>query len=184
MKFLIFTTVIFFVFNIFSYDLHPQEVDLVKLKKQEEERKKKAKKSKHVLTNDNLDKIKVSEKPYALSKTGKKSKGSNQTNVSPGTNSYSGMGENQKREYWQMEKRRLLDKMNKVEAEINNMQAKYNQLNLNLQERDMGGMNRLDGLRKRIQKLKQQLENLKKELKELEVRARKDGVLPGWLRDI
>ena len=36
MRYIIFTTVIFFVFNIFLYDLHPQNVDLVKLKEKEE----------------------------------------------------------------------------------------------------------------------------------------------------
>ncbi len=184
MRYIIFTTVIFFVFNIFSYDLHPQNVDLVKLKKKEEERKKKAKKSKDVLTNDNLDKIKVPEKPYALSKTGETSKGSGQTNVSPSSNSDSGMEEKQKKEYWQKKKKNLLDEINRVEAYINKMQAEFDRLNLNLRERDIGGMKRLDRLRRQIEMLKQQLENLKKELKELEVSARKDGVLPGWLRDI
>jgi predicted aspartyl protease len=184
MRYIIFTTVIFFVFNIFSYDLHPQEVDLVKLKKQEEERKKKAKKSKYVLTNDNLDKIDIPEKPHAVSKTGKTSKGSGQTNVSPNNYSNSGMGEKQKKEYWQQKKRNLVSKINRVEAYINKMQAEFNRLNLNLHPSDIGGMKMLGRLRRQIEILKQLLENLKKELKELEVNARKAGVLPGWLRDI
>ncbi len=184
MKYIIFTTVIFFVLNIFPYDLYPQEVDLVKLKKQEEERKKKTKESKHVLTNDNLDKIKGQEKPYAISKTEKISKGSGQTNVSTGSSSDSEMRKKQKKEYWQKKKKNLLDAIKIVEADINNMQAAFNRRNLYLQPGDIRGMEALGRLSRQIEILKQQLENLKKKLIELEDSARKDGVLPGWLREV
>jgi hypothetical protein len=184
MRYIIFTTVIFFVLNLFPHDLYSQEVDLVKLKKQEEERKKKTKKSKHVLTNDNLDKIKGQEKPYAISKTGKISKGSGQTNVSTGSSVDSEMRKKQKKEYWQKTKKKLLDVIKRVEENINRTQAEFNRRNLYLQPGDISGMKALGRLSKQIEILKQQLENLKKELIELEDSARKDGCLPGWLREV
>jgi hypothetical protein len=191
MKYIILTIVTFFLLNMFSYVLHPQEVDLVKLKKKEEERKKKTKKSKHVLTNDNLDKIEVPKKPYALIKVEKKGKGSDQTGgISTASASSEGEGEGKRtREYWQQEKKKLLDQINDLEVEINKMQDEYNQLMITHPAEDIltkriSMKNRMDELFKLIPEYKQRLENLKKELEALEDRARKAGVPPGWLRDV
>jgi hypothetical protein len=193
MKYIILTIVTFFLLNIFSCALHPQEVDLVKLKKKEEERKKKTKKSKHVLTNDNLDKIDVPKKPYALIKVEKKGKGSGQTGgISTASAGSEGEGEGEgrrTREYWQQEKKKLLDQVNDLEVEINRMQDEYNQLMITHPAEDIltkriSMKNRMDELFKLIPEYKQRLENLKKELEALEDRARKAGVPPGWLRDV
>jgi len=189
MRCIILVIVTFFAFNIFSCVLHPQEVDLVKLKKEEEERKKNTKKSKHVLTNDNLDKIEVPKKPFAFIKVEKKGKGSDQTAVTSTSSSDAEGGEKRTREYWQQEKKKLLDQINEVEAEINKMQDEYNRLMLTQPAEDIltkriSMKNRMDELFKLIPEYKQRLENIKKELEALEERARKAGVPPGWLRDV
>jgi len=189
MRYIIFITVIFFVFNIFLYDLHPQEVDLVKLKKKEEERKKKTKKSKHVLTNDNLDTIEVPKKPHAFIKAEKKSEGSDKTNVSLGSDAYGETGEKQKKEYWQREKKKLLDEKNTVEDALNRMQNEFNRLSLEFPAEDIitkraTMKDRMDELTKYIPEYEQRLKKLEEELKALEERARKAGVPPGWLRDV
>ncbi len=189
MKTIILTTVTFFVFNFFSCVLQPQEVDLVKLKKEEEERKKNTKKSKYVLTNDNLDKIEVPKKPFALIKVEKKGTGSDQTGVTSTSGSEGEEGGKRTREYWQEEKKKLLDQISEVEAEIKKMQDEYNQLMLTQPAEDIlnkriSMKNRMDELFKLIPEYKQRLENLKKELEALEDRARRAGVPPGWLRDV
>ncbi len=188
MKYIIFTTVIFFVFNIFSYDLHSQEVDLVKLKKQEEERKKKAKKSKHVLTNDNLDKIKVEKKPHAFIKAEKK-KGSDKTNVSTGSNSGSETGKKQTKEYWRREMKKLLEEKSRVEDALKKMQNEYEELrfaypSVDILSKRTEMRDRIEELKKLIEENEKLLEDVEKKINALKDRARKKGIPPGWLRGV
>ncbi|MCP4216005.1 MAG: hypothetical protein GY765_15230 [bacterium] len=178
------------------------KVDLAKLKKKEDERKKKAKKSKYVITNDNISKIKVKDgkKAYVTGLAGKKKKkgassapvgGSIETSGGEGSpdndsGEESGSSDNSK-EYWSNEKVRLTKAVTTEESLIRSTQLELNGLMgryLN-EERPFERKrikDKMDKLEKAIGTSRIKIKKLKQDLEAFYTKARKAGVPPGWLR--
>ena len=187
------------------YGLYAQDVDLIKLQKEEEERKKHTKKSKYVITNENLDKIVVPQKPYSFIRLGKQeteaaaATAGGQTGNKVKTEPTDNLGlssqidvtnadkEKSTKEYWQGQVLNLYNEMDKTEADIKSSQSEFNQLNNVLQgisvyHQRMEILKKMDELRKHISDSKQKLIDLNNKMNDLEDQARKLGIPPGWLR--
>lgn len=206
-KQIVLSVFIFFVFILYGLNpfsnsnpapgramgLYGQDVDLVKLKQQEEERRKNTKKSKYVVTNDNLDKIETPEKSHSVIKL--EGKGTEETATKAGDDSSSSSSESvettagnrQSKEYWQARVNKLLADMDRTKADIKHTQMELNQLfNKWLgnpgpgphleEEREMAS------LKKHIKDAKKKLDDLKKSMEDLEDQARKESIPAGWLR--
>ncbi len=208
-----------FIFNLFALNpfsrsnpalktgpgLYGQNVDLVKLKNEEEERKKKTKKSKYVVTNDNLDKIEVPNKPYGVIKLGGKGAGEGAATAGGDTGNQSDTGgtdsavqntqtvdssagaARDKKEYWQDSVNKLYDDIEAADMDIKNSQQELNELNSELQAEDLYEKRleigkRISELEKHIPEAQQKLADLNKAMEDLEDQARKENIPAGWLR--
>ncbi|MCP4154427.1 MAG: hypothetical protein GY757_42275 [bacterium] len=186
---------LFYTAGSIATPLYAAKIDLVKLKKEEEKRKKKAKKSKYVVTNKNLDKLKGSKKPYSVIKAGsddkKKTGQKNRKNrkLAPATDSMGRLVNHdlKNEEYWQDKKRSQIQAINKVKTKIAQMQKKESELRewapaASLLSDHLEALRVADKLKESIKKHKIHLGTLEKELEALLDKARKAGVPPGWLR--
>ncbi|MCX6584550.1 MAG: hypothetical protein NT166_30635 [Candidatus Aminicenantes bacterium] len=209
---------VIFIFNLFALNpfsrpnrapnpgpaLYGQDVDLVKLKKEEEERKKKTKKSKYVITNDNLDKIEVPKKPYGVIKLGGKGAeeaaataggdmgSQGDTGVADNSSSGSqadavGAVDRQSKTYWQDRVNKLYDDIEATDTDIKSSQQELDQLYGALQAEDLYNKRleyekRMSDLEKHIPEAQQKLADLYKSLEDLEDQARKENIPAGWLR--
>lgn len=201
MKPLVAAVLIFLFFGAFNCPLHPQKVNLAELQKKEKERRKKTKKSKYIITNDNIDKIEIKQKkPYSFIKMGEGKKGKKSSAAAgkkPGAakagkspdlpGSEEGASKTRMtEEAWRQRKIDLLIRINSLKKNIDDMQSEFNRagnfypdetLNQQLQRRQAA-----QKLLEQINKGKEQLKKLEKDLDNLETEARQLGVPPGWLR--
>lgn len=205
---------LFFVFNFFNTNLlpdpGPQQVDLVKLKKEEEERKKKSKKSKYVVTNETLKNLESQEGTGSVSKMGGKAKKGEKSKksdtaaptpsseaVSPGTlkedksNDLDKYQEEQKEKckHWQKQKVQLIYEILNKKADIQEMTAEYNKMADDFHratgQEQYEMMKKANKLLIKIKEAEEQVKELEtKGIEDLEEKARRDGVMPGCLREI
>jgi len=178
----------FFVLNLSCISLYSSDnIDLVKLKKKEEERRKKLKKPKFSVNNNNINRIKVSNKSYGFIQMGY-AEGEEQDKDKSKTKEKKKKPIDPKktRKYWQ-------DLKNKLEHDLNELKKKTQegQLRLNKMYTDYYSMDlpsrrdlkdRIDILSDSLENDKLKLENLKKDMDSLADKARKAGVPPGWIR--
>lgn len=218
-KQIVLSVFVFFIFNFFALNpfsrsnhpnlssgLYGQSVDLVKLKQEEEERKKNTKKSKYVVTNDNLDKIELPNKPYGVIKLGGKGaeKGTETAGGDTGNQSEpiiednspssgnaddagAGTGDRQSKQYWQDRVNKLLDDIEAAQADIKNSRQELSLLNGDLQTEDLYEkrleiQKKTDELKKHIPEAEQKLADLNKAMEDLEDQTRKENIPAGWLR--
>jgi hypothetical protein len=205
---------LFFVCHFFNTNLlpdpGPQQVDLVKLKKEEEERKKKAKKSKYVVTNETLKNLESQEGRGTVSKMGEKGKKGEKSKksdtaapttssstispVTPKESESTDLDEYQEKqkekcEHWQKQKVELIYKILNKKADIQEMIAEYNKM-ANEFHRATGQeqyemMKKADKLLIKIKEAEKQVKELEtKGMEDLEEKARRDGIMPGCLREI
>ncbi|MCU0286606.1 MAG: hypothetical protein MUF15_09420, partial [Acidobacteria bacterium] len=115
-----------------------------------------------------------------------------ETEIPVETNNSTGIGDvssadQSTKEYWQEQVRNIYAEIDRTEADIKKNQWELNNLNNQLQAEDiyekrMQMLKKMDALRKSIPELEQKLIDLNQEMEDLEDRARKQGILPGWLR--
>lgn len=186
-----------FTFGFLTAPLYPspagQDVDLVKLKKEEEKRKKKLKKSKYVVTNDslkNLDKVKGK---GVLSKSGSKTKTGEKEKTQPNTpliipEDEQAKERDEKCKYWQKQKSNLIYDIYKTKADIKDLILEHNNIvkefGVSTGDNQIKMMQRADAISKEIENKKKLILVLEEKIVDLEDNARKDGVLPGCLREI
>lgn len=204
-KMTVFTIFVFFVSwfplnKLIAGPTSAQEVDLVDLKKKEEKRKKESQKSKYVVTNENIDKIKVPKKSYGFIKVETKDgKGKSLNDQLPSGEAGPPQkaqaegetappaGKKDERAYWQDRMRHLMIAIKDLENSINQNQAELNRWELNWSAIDdpikqKEKREELKLLREQIPQLQKELAERRKEKEDLEARARKEGIPPGWLR--
>jgi len=200
--------VVLFLFcsSFFGPGLYPdpgrQQVDLVTLKKEEEKRKKKLKKTKYVVTNESLKNIDKTKGTGSLSKAPGKSKTGEKTkeSISPASpptqsqTSIDSIGDEMDKEreekckHWQGQKRDLIYEIYKTKADIRDMILEHNKI---AREFDLATGEVQNKMMERVNKLSKDFDNgkkhivaMEKEMVELAEKARKDGALPGCLREI
>lgn len=193
MKSIIVVAVVFLFFAAFDYPLHSQKVNLVELQKKEKERRKNTKKSKYVITNDNIDKVEVPEKPHSFIKMGtakkKDDKSANtagKSTVGPAAANSQDQDDKKTKEYWQQHKTELLTQLLSSKNKLEQMETDYSQANTvypdETLDQQIQRKNQADQLLQQINKEKKLQEKLEADLDKLETKARKLGVPPGWLR--
>ncbi len=182
----------FFILNFPFMNLYGKgDVDLVKLKKKEEERRKNLKKSKHIVSNANINTIKVPVKKYSFiqmepvesdeqEKQGKKEpKGKIEKKEQKNPE--------KTREYWQELKKKLEFDIRTLEEKVRNDQFRLNKMysdyySMSLPLQKVNIKDQIDKFSDLLEKDKLKLQNLKKEMDSLSDKARKAGVPPGWIR--
>ncbi len=182
----------FFVLNLSCISLYSKDnIDLVKLKKKEEERRKKLKKPKFTVNNNNINRIKVSNKSYSFiqmepvegeeqDKQGKKEpKGKIGKKVPKDPE--------KTREYWQNLKNKLEHDLNELKKKVRNDQLRLNKMysdyySMSLPFQRINIKDQIDKFSGLLEKNKLMLKNLQKEMDSLADKARKAGVPPGWVR--
>lgn len=182
----------FFILNLSCMSLYSKgDVDLVKLKKKEEERRKKLKKPKLIVSNANINTIKVPVKKYSFiqmesveddeqEKQSKKEPNRKIEKKEP-------KDPEKTREYWQELKKKLEFDIRTLEERVRNDQLRLNKMysdyySMSLPFQKINIKDQIDKFSDLLEKDKLKLQNLKKEMDSLSDKARKAGVPPGWIR--
>lgn len=178
----------FFVLNLSCISLYSSDnIDLVKLKKKEEERRKKLKKPKFSVNNNNINRIKVSNKSYGFIQMGY-AEGEEQDKDKSKTKEKKKKPIDPKktRKYWQDLKNKLEHDLNELKKKTQEGQLRLNKMYTDYYSSSLPSQrdikNQIDKFSDLLEKDKLKLENLKKEMDSLADKARKAGVPPGWIR--
>jgi len=178
--------VVILFFTLSGSHLYGDKIDLVKLQKSEKKRRKsdQKKKSKLIITNDNINKLKFKNPRYTIIQMvaetdGPPSKTTPQMEKAP--------DRRRTKEYWQHEKIKLSTKIAELKKKINDDQLKLNlvqsehfRMDLPLQKAKL--KTKIDLLTESLTLDKNRIKYLKVQLDALHEKARKAGVPPGWLR--
>jgi len=166
--------------------LHGQKVDLVALKKREEERRKMQGQSKAKVTNDNLERIAGSGRPYGFVQMDSGEPPSEEE-ASLRQQAEKKQDVTKQPDFWQKQKADLEQRIAKLRADVEREQSELNRLWSDFYIKNIAAEQ--EAIRAQISQLTTQIEQKKlflaqaeTQLEDLCERARKSGAPPGWLR--